>query len=67
MTFLAGDAEVVTADGHDIVAAVRGRVIDGFVLAHESQGNGGGDSTETARVTTDVDVVPCSREGETRL
>lgn len=64
---LAGDAEVVAADGDDIVTTIRGGVIDGLVLAHEGEGNRGGESTQTARVTADVDVVPCSGEGETGL
>lgn len=64
---LAGDAEVVAADGDDIVTAVGGGVVDGLVLAHEGEGNRGGKSTQTARVTADVDVVPCSGEGETGL
>lgn len=64
---LAGDTEVVASDGDDIVTAVGGGVVDGLVLAHEGEGNGGGKSTQTARVTADIDVVPCSGEGETGL
>jgi hypothetical protein len=37
------------------------------VLAHERQGDGGGEATERARVGAGVDEVPCARVGETGL
>lgn len=66
-TLLAGRAEVVAADGDNVVAAVRGRVVDRLVFAHEGERDRGGKAAETAAVCADVNVVPCSRVGETGL
>lgn len=59
--------QIVAADGDDVVAAVGRGVPDGFVLAHEEDGYGGGEAAEAARVAADVYVVPCSRVGEAGL
>lgn len=53
--------------GNDVVAAVGGGVEDGFVLAHEGEGYGGGDAAEGAWVAADVEVVPGAGVGEARL
>ena len=36
-TLLASRAEVVAANGDNVVAAVRGRVVDRLVFAHEGE------------------------------
>lgn len=64
---LARGAQVMAADGHDIVAAVGRGVVDGLVLAHEEEGDGGGDAAERAAVGAHIDVVPCARVGKTSL
>jgi hypothetical protein len=51
----------------DIVAAVGTGVIDRFVLAHECEGDGGGEAAEGAGVGAGVDVVPCAGVGEAGL
>lgn len=55
---LAGDVQVVAADGDDVVAAVGGGVVHGLVLAHEGEGDLGGEAAERAMVGADVDEVP---------
>jgi hypothetical protein len=37
------------------------------VLAHECEGDGGGQAAERARVAAGVDEVPCARVGEAGL
>lgn len=64
---LAGRAQVMAADGHDVVAAVGRRVVDGLVLAHEEEGDRRGEAAQTARVGPDVDAVPCAGVGEAGL
>lgn len=66
-TLLARSAQVVAADSHDVVAAVRGRVVDGLVLAHEEERDGGSDPAQRALVGADIDVVPGARIGEASL
>ena len=51
----------------DVVAAVGTGVVDRFVLAHEGEGDGGGEAAEGARVGAGVDVVPCAGVGEAGL
>lgn len=64
---LAGRAEVGAADGDNVVTAVRGWVVDRLVFAHEGERDRGGKAAETAAVCADINVVPCSRVGETGL
>lgn len=59
--------QVMAADGHDVVAAVRRRVPDRLVLAHQEYGDGGRESAQAARVAADVYIMPCSRVGEAGL
>lgn len=66
-TLLARGAQVVAADSYDVVAAVRGRVVDGLVLAHEEERDRGSDPTQRALVGADIDVVPCARVREASL
>jgi hypothetical protein len=49
---------VCAVNGDDIVAAIGGWVEDGFVLAHEDEGDGGGDATKGTGVRANVDEVP---------
>lgn len=51
----------------DVVAAVGTGVVDRFVLAHEGEGDGGGQAAEGAGVGGGVDVVPCAGVGEAGL
>jgi hypothetical protein len=55
--------QVAAAYRDDIVSAVCRRVVDGLVLAHEEEGDGGSQAAEGARVGADVDIVPCARVG----
>jgi hypothetical protein len=50
--------EIVAAYRYDIVAAVAGWVEDGFVLAHETHCDRGGEPAERARIGADVEEVP---------
>lgn len=64
---LAGGVQLRQAGDDDVVAAVGTGVVDGFVLAHEGEGDGGGQAAERAGVGAGVDVVPCARVGEASL
>ena len=66
-SLLARRVQVVAADGNDVVAAVRRRVVDGLVFAHEEEGDGGRDAAEGAGVGAHVDMVPGAGVGETGL
>jgi hypothetical protein len=57
----------MASNGNDVVTAIRGWVVDGFVFAHEMHCNCGGDAAEGTAVCADVNVVPCSGVGETCL
>lgn len=61
---LAGDVDVAAADGDDVVPAVGGGVVGGFVLAHEGEGDAGGDAAEGLGGGADVEVVPGAGVGE---
>ena len=54
----AGDVEVGAVEGDDVVAAVGAGVVDGFVFAHEDEGDLGGETAQGARVAGEVDEVP---------
>lgn len=56
--FLASGVQVGAVNSHDVVAAVCRGVKDGLVLAHEDEGDGGGDAAESAGVRPDVYEVP---------
>lgn len=64
---LARRVQVVAAHGNDVVTAVRRRVVDGLVFAHEEEGDGGRDAAEGARVGAHVDMVPGAGVGEAGL
>jgi hypothetical protein len=64
---LAGCVHVGAVDGHHVVAAVGRWVENRLVLAHEDDGDGGGDAPEGAGIGADVDKVPCARIGEAGL
>lgn len=64
---LACGAQVMAAHGHDVVAAVGRGVVDGLVLAHEEEGDGGGEAAQRAAVGAYVDVMPCARVGKAGL
>ena len=57
---LAGGVQLRQAGDDDVVAAVGTRVINGFVLAHEREGDGGGQAAERAWVGAGVNMVPCA-------
>jgi phage head maturation protease len=59
--------EIVTSDAHDVVAAVGRGVVDGFVLAHERDGDLRCQATEGARVGAEVQEMPGSGVGEAGL
>lgn len=50
--------DVGAVNGYDVVAAVGARVEDGFVLAHEGEGDGRGDAPEGTGVRAYVDEMP---------
>lgn len=63
----ARDVQVCAVNGYDVVAAVGRGVVDGFVLAHEGQGDGRGDAAEGAGVGANVEEVPGAGVGEAGL
>ena len=65
--FLACDVQIMTAYGDDVVTTVGGGVVDGFVLAHEGEGDGGSNAAEGAWVSAHVDEVPCAAVGKPGL
>lgn len=67
LALLARCSQVVAAHRHHVVAAVRRRVVDGLVLAHEEEGDRGRDTAEGSRVCADVDMMPGAGIGETGL
>lgn len=67
LALLARCSQVVAAHRHYVVAAVRRRVIDGLVLAHEEEGDRGRDTSEGSRICADIDMVPGAGVGETGL
>ena len=64
---LAGRVQLRQPRADDVVAAVRTGVVDRLVLAHEGEGDGGGQAAERAGVAAGVDEVPGARVGETGL
>lgn len=64
---LAGRVQLRQPRADDVVAAVRAGVVDRLVLAHEREGDGGGQAAERARVAAGVDEVPGARVGEAGL
>jgi hypothetical protein len=64
---LAGRVQLRQPRADDVVAAVRAGVVDRLVLAHEGEGDGGGQAAERARVGAGVDEVPGARVGEAGL
>jgi hypothetical protein len=64
---LAGRVQFRESGADDVVAAVRAGVVDRLVLAHEGEGDGGGQAAEGARVGAGVDEVPGARVGEAGL
>ena len=64
---LAGRVQLREPCADDVVAAVRTGVVDRLVLAHEGEGDGGGQAAEPAGVAAGVDEVPGARVGETGL
>jgi hypothetical protein len=64
---LAGRVHVGAVDGHHVVAAVGGWVEDRLVLAHEDDGDGGGNAPKGPGVRANVDEMPCARVGEAGL
>ena len=52
------DAQISAADRYDVVAAVGRGIVDGFVLAHERDGDGGCEAAEGSRVRGEVYGVP---------
>lgn len=58
---------IVTSSCNDVVTAVCGGVPYRLVLAHKEDRDGGSDAPEGARISTDVDKVPCSRVSEASL
>ena len=64
---LAGRVQLREPCADDVVAAVRTGVVDRLVLAHEGEGDGGGQAAERAGVAAGVDEVPGARVGETGL
>lgn len=62
------DQHVGAAGRDDVVAAVGRRVPDRFVLAHEQDGDAGGEPAERwGRGRRERDVVPGTGVGEARL
>lgn len=57
------NADVLAVGGDDVVAAVGGGVVDGFVLAHEGDGDAGGDAAEWERGGVEREVVPGASVG----
>lgn len=64
---LAGGVQLGEAGADDVVTAVGTGVVDRFVLAHECQGDGGGQAAERAWIGAGIDVVPCAGVGEAGL
>lgn len=50
----------MAAGGNHVVAAVGGRVVDGFVFSHESDGDLGCQAAEWAGFGAEVGVMPGS-------
>lgn len=57
---LARDTDALAVGGDDVVAAVGGWVVDGFVFAHQGDGYAGGDAAEGEGGGIDVEEVPGS-------
>lgn len=55
---LAGCMEVCAIDGYYVVAAVGRRIENWLVLAHQCEGDRGGNAPEGSGVRADVDEVP---------
>lgn len=55
---LSGDKDIAASGGDNVVSHVLRWVVVGLVLAHEDDGNGGGETAEGAWVIGDGDVVP---------
>lgn len=64
---LARDMQTLAVGGYDVIAAVCGRVVDGFVLAHEDDGEAGGEAAEGDRRVGEGDVVPRAGVGQAGL
>jgi hypothetical protein len=64
---LAGRPQVVAACDHHVVTAVRRRIVDGLVLAHEDKGNAGGQAAQRTRVGAGINIVPCPGVGKAGL
>lgn len=68
LQFLARDVQVRAAGGDDVVAAVGAGVPDRLVLAHEDDGDAGGEAAEGGRIGRgEGDVMPGSGVGEAGL
>lgn len=57
----------MAAGGNHVVAAVGGRVVDGFVFSHESDGDLGCQAAERAGFGAEVGVMPGSSVREAGL
>ena len=55
---LARRANMLAVCGDDVVPAVGARVEDGFVFAHEGEGDAGGDAAEGEGRAGEGEVVP---------
>ena len=49
-TFVPCRVNMLTADSHHVVAAIRRGVVNGFVFAHQHDGNLRSESTERSRI-----------------
>lgn len=65
LAFPSCDSDVRGIRNHDVVAGIDGGVVDGFMLAHERDGDRPRKATEHA--LTRIDVVPNARESQRRL
>jgi len=56
--FVASGTKVLAASGDDVVPTIGGGVVNGLVLAHEEDGDGGGEAAERARICSYIDMMP---------